>query len=250
MINLPISPFVTAATTRRVLGQLLRDIRSTALILLVPCWLVIAFYWALSSSPGMFARVGPRLFAVLPFVVMFALASIITSRERCTGTLQRLLTMPARRTDLLAGYVIAFISCALVQAVVMAGLTVGILDLPLPGDFWLLVLSMVLTAILGAMLGLLTSAVARSQHRAVLLLPLWLGPQILLCGLLFSTTRFPRSLRWVADLLPLNQAVAAVSELSTYLVPTRELWTHLIILGGYVLLSLVAASFTLRRRTA
>ena len=42
-------------------------------------------------------------------------------RERTTGTLERLMTMPLAKLDLLAGYGIAFALLATVQALVTVG---------------------------------------------------------------------------------------------------------------------------------
>ena len=50
---------------------------------------------------------------------MFLVTSIAMLRERTTGTLERLMTLPLARLDLLAGYGIAFGLLAAVQAVVV-----------------------------------------------------------------------------------------------------------------------------------
>lgn len=65
-----------------------------------------------SSAPappsGGCQRVGPVLLTVLPFVVMFVVTSVATLRERTSGTLERLLTTPLGRADLVLGYALAF----------------------------------------------------------------------------------------------------------------------------------------------
>ena len=48
------------------------------------------------------------MLGVFPFVIMFLITSIAMLRERTTGTLERLLTTPMRKLDLLFGYGIAF----------------------------------------------------------------------------------------------------------------------------------------------
>ena len=62
----------------------------------------------LPGQPGIFDRVGLTMLGILPFVVMFLVTSIAMLRERTSGTLERLLTTPLARMDLLLGYGAAF----------------------------------------------------------------------------------------------------------------------------------------------
>ena len=72
----------------------------------------------LPGQPGIFDRVGLTMLGILPFVVMFLVTSIAMLRERTSGTLERLLTTPLARLDLLLGYGVAFGLAAAVQALV------------------------------------------------------------------------------------------------------------------------------------
>ena len=58
------------------------------------------------DSP-VFQQVGTPLLGLFPFVTMFLVTSITMLRERTSGTLERLMTMPLHKVDLLAGYGIA-----------------------------------------------------------------------------------------------------------------------------------------------
>ena len=48
------------------------------------------------------------LLGLFPLVSMFLVTSITMLRERTSGTLERLLSMPLGRLDLLLGYLVAF----------------------------------------------------------------------------------------------------------------------------------------------
>src|SRR6202011_892213 len=56
------------------------------------------------------------LLGVFPLLVMFLVTSITMQRERASGTLERILTTPLRRLDLLAAYGTAFSIAATAQA--------------------------------------------------------------------------------------------------------------------------------------
>ncbi|MCW2752339.1 MAG: antibiotic transporter permease, partial [Aeromicrobium sp.] len=104
------------ATARRVLQQLSHDRRSIALIVLLPSVLLVLFKYIYDGTPAVFDRVGPQMLGLFPFVVMFLVTSVTMVRERTSGTLERLLTTPLRRGELIGGYGLAFGVAALVQA--------------------------------------------------------------------------------------------------------------------------------------
>ena len=64
----------------------------------------------------MFDAIGPPLLGIFPFVMMFIVTSITTLRERSSGMLERLLTMPMGKLDLILGYAISFGLLAVMQA--------------------------------------------------------------------------------------------------------------------------------------
>ena len=70
---------------------------------------------------------------------MFLVTSIAMLRERTTGTLERLMTMPLAKLDLLVGYGIAFGAMAIVQAVIASAVGFGALGLDVAGPAWLVV---------------------------------------------------------------------------------------------------------------
>jgi hypothetical protein len=107
---------VTAATARRVLWQIRHDPRTVALLLVVPCVLLVLLRYVFDGRPHVFQQLGAPLCGLFPFIVMFLVTSITMLRERTTGTLERLMTLPLAKLDLLAGYAISFGLLAALQA--------------------------------------------------------------------------------------------------------------------------------------
>src|SRR5215216_3885337 len=104
-----VSPRNTIATATRVLTQLRRDPRTIALLLVVPAALVALIKFVFDGNPGAFDRIGGPLVGLFPFITMFLVTSITMLRERTTGTLERLMTMPLAKLDILLGYGLAFV---------------------------------------------------------------------------------------------------------------------------------------------
>ena len=123
------------------------------------------------------------MLGIFPFMIMFLVTSIAMLRERTTGTLERLLTTPLGKLDLLFGYGIAFGLAAAVQAAVAAGVAYWVFGLDTAGSTGLVILIAVVNAVLGVALGLFCSAFARTEFQAVQFMPVVVVPQILLCGL-------------------------------------------------------------------
>jgi len=110
-----------------VLWQLRRDPRTVALLLLVPCVLMTLMKYVLEGQEETFDRVGVPLLGIFPFISMFLVTSITMLRERTTGTLERLMTMPIAKLDLLAGYAGAFALMGALQAALVSLLGFGAL---------------------------------------------------------------------------------------------------------------------------
>ncbi|KRE60905.1 ABC transporter permease [Nostocoides sp. Soil756] len=244
------SPRITLATAARVLRQLRGDHRTVTLIVVVPCVLLGLLAWVYADAPvDVFDRIGPALLGVFPFVVMFLVTSIATLRERTSGTLERLLTSPLAKGDLMLGYALAFGIVAVVQALVATAFAVWVAGLDIAGPLWLLVVIALVDAVLGTALGLLASGFARSEFQAVQFMPAFVLPQFLLCGLIQPRDALPRPLELFSDVLPLSYAVDAMQQVTADADPLAEVLPSLGMIALWVVLALVLGSLTLRRRT-
>jgi ABC-2 type transport system permease protein len=240
---------ILLAVTARVLTQLRRDRRTVAMLLVLPCVLITLLWWMFQDLPGdLFDRFGPGLLAMFPFIVMFLVTSVTTLRERGSGTLERLLAMPMGKLDFLGGYAAAFGLVAAVQAALAVTLSVGVLGLDVVGPVWLLGLVAVVDAVLGTALGLLVSAFAQTEFQAVQFMPLFVIPQIILCGLFVPREAMPDVLHAVSNLLPLSYATDAMKSLTTSS-STGDVWRDLGVVATFAVAALALGAATLRRRT-
>lgn len=240
---------VTLATAGRVLRQIRRDRRTLALILLVPPLLLTLFRFVFEGQPQTFDRVGPPMVGIFPFVSMFLVTSIAMLRERTSGTLERLMSLPIAKLDLLLGYGLAFAALAVVQASLTSLVAFGPLGLDSAGPVWLIVALAVANAVLGMALGLFLSAFAETEFQAVQFMPAVVLPQLLLCGLLVPTDQMATLLYWVSYLLPMTYAYDALARATADELDAR-LVVDVLLVTGAIVLSLVLGAATLRRRTA
>jgi ABC-2 type transport system permease protein len=240
---------ITFATAGRVLRQLRRDRRTLALVLVVPPALMTLLKYVFYGQEETFNRVGPPLVGIFPFVTMFLVSSIAMLRERTTGTLERLMSLPLAKLDLLVGYALAFALLAVVQGTLTSLFAFGLLGLDTAGPIWLVVVLAVANAVLGMSLGLFVSAFARTEFQVVQFMPAFVLPQFLLAGLLVPRDEMARALEIVSYLLPMTYAYDALSR-ATADELTRRLALDAVVIVGFTVLALVLGATTLRRRTA
>jgi ABC-2 type transport system permease protein len=239
---------ITTATALRVLQQIRHDPRTIALLVVVPS--VLMFLLDAMLGDFQFDRLGGPMLGMFPFITMFLVTSIAMLRERTTGTLERLMTMPLAKLDLLGGYGIAFALLATMQALVTSAFAYLVLGFDSAGAPALIVLLAVIDAVLGSALGLFASAFAKSEFQAVQFMPALVLPQILLCGLLVPREQMADWLSAIASVLPLTFAFDALDAVAIDGADLGGVSDEIAVLAGMIAVSIALGALTLRRRTA
>ncbi len=237
----------TLATARRLLAQLRGDPRTIALLLVVPLVLLGLLKLLLAEDEQTFQRVGAPLLGIFPLVVMFLVTSVTMLRERTSGTLERLMTLPLRRGDLIGGYALAFALVAAVQATLASAFALIVLGLEVDGSSAALIGIAIINAELGMAFGLGLSSFATTEFQAVQFMPAFILPQFLLCGLLVPRDSMDPALRLISDLLPMTYAYQALADLSAG--DGSGAAANAAVTLGFCVLGLALGALTLRRRT-
>jgi ABC-2 type transport system permease protein len=243
------SPVKTLATTQRVLRQLAPDHRTLALALFVPSLLIILLRYVFDAESAAFNRIALTMLGIFPLAMMFLVTSIATLRERKTGTLDRLMTMPISKLDFIFGYAIAFSIVGLIQAAIASFVTLGLLGVDIQGSALSVLAVAISSAFLGTALGLLVSAFATSEFQAVQFIMPLIVPQVFLCGLFVARDKMADLLRWCSDVLPLTYSVDAMKQVAQHDTWTSTLTKDLTIVLGFAVAALVLGSVTIRRRS-
>ncbi|MBI5337631.1 MAG: ABC transporter permease [Mycolicibacterium rufum] len=248
-------PRAFVATTVRILRQLAADHRSVAMILFVPSLIIALMYFMfddIPTRPGVpspFDNACLVMLGVFPLIVMFLITSITMQRERVSGTLERILTTPLRRLDLLAAYGTAFSLAAAAQASLACVVSFWLLGLDTAGNpAWVFVIA-IINAVLGVGLGLLCSAFARTEFQAVQFMPLIIAPQLLLCGIIVPREQLPDWLQWISNAMPASYALEALRQVGAHAELTSLAVRDGAIVAGFAVVALGLAAATLRRRT-
>ncbi|MCV7098734.1 ABC transporter permease [Mycobacterium kubicae] len=243
------------STTARILRQLAADHRSVAMILVVPSAIITLMYFMFENAPHRPGAPTPFngacliLLGLFPLLLMFLITSITMQRERASGTLERILTTPLRRLDLLAAYGTAFSVAAAAQATLACVVSFWFLGLDTSGNpLWVFIIA-IINAVLGVGLGLLCSAFARSEFQAVQFMPVVIVPQLLLAGVIVPRATMPDWLEWISNVMPASYALEALQQVGAHAELTDVAVRDIVVVLAFAIAALCLAAATLHRRT-
>lgn len=131
-----------------------------------------------------FDTLSPVLVGFFVFFFVFLISGIGLLRERTTGTLDRLMSTPIRRREVIIGYLSGYGILAVIQTVIVVSFSILVLDVVLVGSIWLVLLTNLLLAIVALSLGILLSTFASSEFQMVQFIPLVVIPQVFFAGII------------------------------------------------------------------
>jgi ABC-2 type transport system permease protein len=195
---------------------------------------------------------GAAFIGLVVFFLVFVVTIVSFLNERSQGTLERLMASPLRRGEIVVGYMLGFTVLALVQAVEVLVFSLAVLKVHNSGNVALIFGIEALMAIAAVNLGIFLSMFARTEFQAVQFIPLVIVPQVLLSGILFSINSEPKPLQVLSNVLPLTYAVNGLRDV---MIKGADLsWGSLQldvgVVAGFIVVLVVAAVATLRRRIA
>ncbi|WP_123040217.1 ABC transporter permease [Cohnella candidum] len=156
-----------------------------------------------------FDSFGPVLIGFFSFFFVFLLAGVAFLRERTTGTLERLLATPIRRSEVVAGYLLGFGLFTLLQATLIAWYSIGVLGMYMDGSVWLVLLMNLLLTLTALTLGTLLSSFASTEFQIIQFIPLVIVPQVFFSGL-FNLEAMDPWLQKLSYVMPLYYGADAM----------------------------------------
>ncbi|MES1053072.1 ABC transporter permease subunit [Bacillus thuringiensis] len=199
-----------------------------------------------SKEFTMFDGLGPVLIGFFTFFFVFILSGVSFVRERLSGTLERLLSTPVRRWEIVAGYIIGFGIFAFIQSIIIVSFSVYILDLYVAGSIWLTLLITCMLSLTALTLGTFLSAYANNEFQMIQFIPLVIVPQIFFSGL-FPIESMNKWLQMLGKAFPLTYGADAMRQVMIWNQGFTEIALDLTVLLLFSILFAVGNVFALKK---
>ncbi len=236
----------TLTIAGRTMRQLIRDRRTIALVVIVP--LVIASIFGVSiPDRSILNYTLPAVLAMMVLFFGFLLSGISFLRERTQGTLERLMASPVSRLDVVAGYLLGFLTFAVLQTLIVFFYTVYVLDVSFTGSLWQIIIFQIIIGIMAVCLGIFISVFARNEFQMIQFIPLIILPQVFICGLLFPVSQLADYLQWIAKFLPLTYGVDGIRALMLHGRDLLDIGKEVGVLVAFAAVFMIAAALSFRR---
>ncbi|PEC19036.1 ABC transporter permease [Bacillus cereus] len=199
-----------------------------------------------SKDFTMFDGLGPVLIGFFTFFFVFILSGVSFVRERLSGTLERLLSTPVRRWEIVVGYIIGFGIFAFIQSIIIVSFSVYILDLYVAGSIWLTLLTTCMLSLTALTLGTFLSAYANNEFQMIQFIPLVIVPQVFFSGL-FPIESMNKWLQMLGKLFPLTYGADVMRQIMIRNQGFTEIALDLTVLLLFSLLFAVGNVFALKK---
>ncbi|PLT30438.1 ABC transporter permease [Peribacillus deserti] len=199
-----------------------------------------------SSEMGQFDYFGPVLLGFFVFFFVFLIAGVSFLRERTTGTLERLLSSPLRRWEIVIGYVAGFGVFTTIQAGIIALYSIYVLGMHMEGSFPYVLLITLLLSLTALTLGILLSAFANNELQMIQFIPIVVVPQIFFSGL-FNLDTISGWLSWIGPLTPLYYAADSLRDVMVRGQGIDDIYMNLLVLAGFSLIFMLLNILALKR---
>lgn len=149
-----------------------------------------------------FDTLSPILIGFFVFFFVFLISGISLLKERTSKTLEKLLSTPIKRSEIVFGYLLGYGIFAILQTIVVVFFSIYVLNIKISGNIFLVLLTNIIIAFVALSLGILLSTFANSEFQMMQFIPLVVVPQIFFTGLI-PVENMSNWLQNIAHIMPL-----------------------------------------------
>jgi ABC-2 type transport system permease protein len=156
----------------------------------------------------------PGVMGLILMLICAMMTSIAIVREKETGTMEILLSSPMKPIYIILAKAVPYFVLSIVNLITILLLSVYVLDVPIAGSlFWLMLISL-LFIFVALSLGLFISTLVDTQMAAMLASGMGLMmPIMLLSGMMFPVESMPRILQWISTIIPARWYIEAMKKI-------------------------------------
>ncbi len=167
------------------------------------------------KNTGFFAHMIPILIGFVVFFFVFLISGMALLKERTSGTLDRLLATPVKRSEIVYGYMLSYGIIAIFQTAVVVLAAIWLLDVEVVGNILNVIIVNVVLALVALAFGILLSTLAKSEFQMMQFIPLVIMPQLFFSGII-PLSSMGEWAPTVGKFLPLTYSGDAISQIILY----------------------------------
>ena len=162
-----------------------------------------------------FTSMIPVLIGFVVFFFVFLISGMALLKERTSGTLERLLATPVKRSEIVYGYMLSYGFIAILQTAVVVLAAIWLLDVEVVGNLYHVIIVNVVLALVALAFGILLSTLAKSEFQMMQFIPLVIMPQLFFSGIIPLSSMGDWA-QTVGKFLPLTYSGDAMSQIILY----------------------------------
>ncbi|MBB4833158.1 ABC-2 type transport system permease protein [Staphylococcus hominis] len=187
------------------------------------------------ENSNYFDKMFPILMSFFVFLFVFLISGIALLRERTTGTLERVLATPIKRSEIVFGYLIGYGIFAIIQTLIIVFFSIYLLNINLAGSLTYVILINILLAIAALVMGIFISTFANSEFQMVQFIPIVAIPQVFFSGI-FPLENMSPWLSNIGYLFPLRYAGHALTNIMIKGQGWANIWFDILILFVFIII--------------
>jgi ABC-2 type transport system permease protein len=152
----------------------------------------------------------PGLMGTILTMTMIAITGLAITRERESGTMENLLSMPTRPLEVMIGKIVPYIMVGYMQMALILLVSRLLFRVPIAGSVTLLMAVTFVFIVANLAMGITFSTLARTQRQAMQMSMFFFLPNILLSGFMFPFRGMPVWAQYIGELLPLTHFLRIV----------------------------------------
>jgi len=191
----------------------------------------------------------PGVMAMVLMLVCTLMTAITIVREKELGTMEVMLVSPLQPLKIILAKAVPYLLLSIINICSILLLSVFVLDVPINGSLFLLMMESILFIITCLSFGLLISAGTDSQQTAMFIsLTAMFLPTVMLSGFMFPVENMPLPLRILSNVVPAKWFYIIVKSVMIKGVGLNGVWKETLILMGMTvfLLSMAIKKFKIR----
>ena len=168
-----------------------------------------------NEDTGFFAKMIPVLLGFVVFFFVFLISGMALLKERTSGTLDRLLATPVKRSEIVYGYMLSYGLIAILQTGVVVLAAIWLLNIEVVGSLLNVIIVNVVLALVALAFGILLSTLAKSEFQMMQFIPLVIMPQLFFSGIIPLDSMGDWA-KMLGKFLPLTYSGDAMSQIILY----------------------------------